>query len=117
MANPRFHLRNETDRQRAIAILQRVDLTEGKTWSLHDEARSDAQNRRMWAMLRDISQQVEWYGRKLDDELEAHLQRGGTATGRCSRHQRRLRGPRRIDPQAVKEVVQRNVPGDGVLRR
>ncbi|EKD5500151.1 recombination protein NinB, partial [Pseudomonas aeruginosa] len=54
MANPRFHLRNETDRQRAIAILQRVDLTEGKTWSLHDEARSDAQNRRMWAMLRDI---------------------------------------------------------------
>ena len=31
MANPRFHLRNETDRQRAIAILQRVDLTEGKT--------------------------------------------------------------------------------------
>ncbi|EOY4010955.1 recombination protein NinB, partial [Pseudomonas aeruginosa] len=54
VANPRFHLRNETDRQRAIAILQRVDLTEGKTWSLHDEARSDAQNRRMWAMLRDI---------------------------------------------------------------
>ena len=92
--DPRYHYRAEvgkwltpdstsatTDRQRAIAILQRVDLTEGKTWSLHDEARSDAQNRRMWAMLRDISQQVEWYGRKLDDELEAHLQRGGTATG------------------------------------
>ncbi|NPS40472.1 recombination protein NinB, partial [Pseudomonas aeruginosa] len=73
MANPRFHLRNETDRQRAIAILQRVDLTEGKTWSLHDEARSDAQNRRMWAMLRDISQQVDWYGRKLDDESWKHI--------------------------------------------
>ena len=73
MANPRFHLRNETNRQRAIAILQRVDLTEGKTWSLHDEARSDAQNRRMWAMLRDISQQVEWYGRKLDDESWKHI--------------------------------------------
>ena len=26
-------------------------------------------------MLRDISQQVEWYGRKPDDELEAHSAR------------------------------------------
>ncbi|HBN7750273.1 TPA: recombination protein NinB, partial [Pseudomonas aeruginosa] len=33
----------------------------------------DAQNRRMWAMLRDISQQVEWYGRKLDDESWKHV--------------------------------------------
>jgi hypothetical protein len=32
------------------------------------ERRSDPQNRRMWAMLRDISQQVEWYGQKLTDE-------------------------------------------------
>lgn len=32
------------------------------------ETRSDAQNRRLWAMLRDISQQVEWYGQKLTDE-------------------------------------------------
>lgn len=73
MANPRFPIRNETDRQRAIAILQRIDLAEGKTWSLHDEARSDAQNRRMWAMLRDISHQVEWYGRKLDGESWKHV--------------------------------------------
>lgn len=32
------------------------------------ETRSDAQNRRLWAMLRDISQQVDWYGQKLTDE-------------------------------------------------
>lgn len=32
------------------------------------ERRSDAQNRRLWAMLRDISSQVDWYGQKLTDE-------------------------------------------------
>lgn len=32
------------------------------------EKRSDAQNRRLWAMLRDISQQVDWHGNKLSDE-------------------------------------------------
>lgn len=31
------------------------------------ERRSDAQNRRLWAMLRDISSQVDWYGQKLTD--------------------------------------------------
>ncbi len=32
------------------------------------EKRSDAQNRRLWAMLRDIAGQVDWYGQKLTDE-------------------------------------------------
>lgn len=32
------------------------------------EKRTDAQNRRMWAMLRDISQQVDWHGNKLSDD-------------------------------------------------
>ena len=31
------------------------------------EKRSDPQNRRMWAMLRDISQQVDWYGQQLSE--------------------------------------------------
>lgn len=29
------------------------------------EKRSDVQNDRMWAMLRDVSKQVEWHGRRL----------------------------------------------------
>ena len=29
------------------------------------ETRSSEQNRRLWAMLTDISEQVDWYGRKL----------------------------------------------------
>lgn len=73
MANPSFPLRTEQDRQRAILILQRLDLDSGKTWSIKDEVRSDAQNRRMWAMLRDISRQVEWYGQKLAEEDWKHV--------------------------------------------
>lgn len=32
------------------------------------EKRSDAQNRRLWAMLSDIAAQVDWYGHKLTSE-------------------------------------------------
>lgn len=35
--------------------------------------RSDAQNRRLWAMLTDISQQVEWHGVKLSPEDWKHV--------------------------------------------
>jgi hypothetical protein len=35
---------------------------------IRPEKRSDAQNRRLWAMLRDISEQVDWHGNKLSDE-------------------------------------------------
>lgn len=73
MSNPTFPLRNEMDRQRAIQILQKIDLDAGLTWSLREEVRSDLQNRRMWAMLRDISRQVEWYGQKLKDEDWKHI--------------------------------------------
>lgn len=73
MADATFPLRNEMDRQRAIQILQRVEIGAGKVWSLRDEVRSDAQNRRMWAMLRDIARQVEWYGQKLSDEDWKHI--------------------------------------------
>ena len=37
------------------------------TLEIRPEKRSDAQNRRLWAMLHDISQQVDWYGNKLTD--------------------------------------------------
>ena len=35
---------------------------------IRPEKRSDPQNRRLWAMLRDISQQVDWHGNKLSDD-------------------------------------------------
>ena len=38
------------------------------TLEVRPEKRSDAQNRRLWAMLADISAQVDWYGQKLTSE-------------------------------------------------
>ena len=73
MANPTFPLRNEQDRARAIQIIQRVDISAGYVWTMKDEGRTDPQNRRMWAMLRDISRQVEWYGQMLKDEDWKHI--------------------------------------------
>lgn len=73
MANPTFPLRTEQDRARAIQIIQRVDLGAGYVWTMKDEGRTDPQNRRMWAMLRDISRQVEWYGQMLKDEDWKHI--------------------------------------------
>ncbi len=37
------------------------------------EKRSLAQNARLWAMLTDISQQVDWYGQKLSAEDFKHI--------------------------------------------
>lgn len=38
------------------------------TLEIRPEKRSDAQNRRLWAMLTDIAAQVEWHGKKLGAE-------------------------------------------------
>jgi hypothetical protein len=41
--------------------------------SIKPETRSDAQNARMWAMLADVSAQVEWYGKRLTSEDWKHV--------------------------------------------
>lgn len=43
------------------------------TLEIRPEKRSDAQNRRLWAMLTEISQQVDWYGQKLTPEEWKHV--------------------------------------------
>ncbi len=43
------------------------------TLEIRPEKRSDAQNRRLWAMLTDISQQVDWHGQKLAPEDWKHI--------------------------------------------
>jgi len=40
---------------------------------LRPETRSTAQNARLWAMLTDISRQVDWYGKKLSPEDWKHV--------------------------------------------
>ena len=42
-------------------------------YSEHKDTRSELQNRKMWAMLRDISRQVEWYGSRMDTESWKHF--------------------------------------------
>ena len=56
------------------------------TLEVRPEKRSDAQNRRLWAMLADISAQVDWYGQKLTSEewkdvLSASLKRTKVVPG------------------------------------
>jgi len=41
--------------------------------SVTKETRSSAQNARMWAMLQDVADQVEWHGRKLSKEDWKHV--------------------------------------------
>ena len=53
---------------------------------IRPEKRSDAQNRRLWAMLADISAQVDWYGHKLTadewkDVFSASLKRTKVVPG------------------------------------
>jgi hypothetical protein len=43
------------------------------TLEVKPEVRSDAANRRLWAMLTEISRQVEWYGQKLTSEEWKHV--------------------------------------------
>ena len=68
-----FRLSSESDRARLMGYLAGLDLSKPMSVSVNDEKRSDASNRRMWAMLRDIARQVDWYGQKLKDEDWKHI--------------------------------------------
>lgn len=68
-----FKIHNESDRARLMGYLAGLDLSKPMSVSINDEKRSDASNRRMWAMLRDIARQVDWYGQKLKDEDWKHI--------------------------------------------
>jgi hypothetical protein len=43
------------------------------TLEVKPETRSSEQNARMWAMLTDVSRQVEWYGKRLTPEDWKHV--------------------------------------------
>ena len=63
--------RDQAHRAVKHAWAQAKGLTaDGKrlTLELRPEKRSDAQNRRLWSMLTDISEQVEWHGYRLTAE-------------------------------------------------
>ena len=66
-----FVLAHDLARQRAIEAVR--EAPEGFTVSVGEPKRNLEQNARMWAMLSDISQQVEWYGKKLTPEDWKHV--------------------------------------------
>lgn len=68
-----FKLHNESDRARLMGQIAALDLSKPLSVTISSEKRSDASNRRMWSMLRDIARQVEWYGQKLKDEDFKHI--------------------------------------------
>lgn len=68
-----FKLHNESDRARLMGQIAAMDLSKPLSVTISDEKRSDASNRRMWAMLRDVAKQVDWYGQRLKDEDWKHI--------------------------------------------
>jgi len=60
---------------RAIWRETKALLMDGKKLRLtvKPETRSTAQNSRMWAMLQDVADQVEWHGRKLSKDDWKHV--------------------------------------------
>lgn len=66
-------IRLETQHARAFAK-QCIDrVPEDYVCTIQKKTRSLDQNSRLWAMLTDVSNQVEWYGRKLSPENWKHI--------------------------------------------
>ncbi len=59
-------LENESDRLRLIGYISGLDLTHPKKVSISDPDRSDEQNKKLHAMLADISKQVTHAGQQWD---------------------------------------------------
>ena len=68
-----LRLATESDRARLMGHIAAMDLSKPLSVTISDEKRSDASNRRMWAMLRDVAKQVDWYGQRLKDEDWKHI--------------------------------------------
>lgn len=59
----RFVLSHSEARRRAVAYV--ADAPEGWVVSVKPPTRSLEQNSRLWSLLTEVSEQVEWYGKKL----------------------------------------------------
>lgn len=67
MIRPAIALRSATARQVAASYIMDA-APDGCVVTFKEPSRSLEQNARMWAMLSDVSQQVDWYGKKLTPE-------------------------------------------------
>ncbi len=70
MEKQTFLLRDKRIRQNCIEAIQNLPANTEQPLQIiiQEDTRSIAQNRMLWACLRDVSQQVVWYGKKLDSD-------------------------------------------------
>jgi hypothetical protein len=66
MSRATIILRSSADRARALRLIG--DVPDGTRVEFKASKRTLPQNDRLWAMLTDVSRQVEWYGRKRTPE-------------------------------------------------
>lgn len=70
-----FLLRNSNIRANAINAINQLHLDDKRpvVIEIKEMTRSIDQNSKLWAILGDISSQVEWHGRKLSSESWKHI--------------------------------------------
>lgn len=70
-----FYLRTPQIRQNLKAYIDNLQLNTEKPLAvtIQEPTRTLEQNARLWATLRDISEQVVWYGQKMDSESWKHV--------------------------------------------
>lgn len=70
-----FILVNENVKQYAIQQIQSLPIDADKPLVIEvkEKTRSLDQNAKLWATLTDISEQIEWYGKKLSPEDWKHI--------------------------------------------
>lgn len=75
MEKTTFLLRDDRIRRNCIEAIQQLPASPDRPLqvTIQEDTRSLAQNRMLWACLHDVSQQVVWYGRKMDAESWKHV--------------------------------------------
>lgn len=70
-----FYLRTPQIRQNLKAYIDNLQLNTEKPLAvtIQEPTRTLEQNARLWATLRDISEQVEWHGHRLNSEQWKHI--------------------------------------------
>ncbi|WP_176486587.1 recombination protein NinB, partial [Enterobacter hormaechei] len=65
-----YTLINDAIKRNAIAHIQSlpIDARSPMVIEAREETRTEKQNRLMWPLLKDLSEQVPWYGEKLTRE-------------------------------------------------
>lgn len=63
-----FCLINDNVKRNVVSFIESlpVDRRSPVIIEAHEESRTDKQNRLMWPLLKDLSDQVSWYGEKLE---------------------------------------------------